>query len=113
MLTGIHSFRLGIAKYILPFVFVYNPAMLFAGDWFSTLTVVAGGFGGIYALTVTTEGWMIGRAGWPLRIGMAAAAIMMFHPDKLTDLAGWVLLIVLIWLHRHGVAGAKPMEVKA
>jgi TRAP transporter 4TM/12TM fusion protein len=113
MLTGIHSFRLGIAKYILPFVFVYNPAMLFAGDWFSILTAVAGGFGGIYALTVTTEGWMIGRAGWPLRLGMAAAAVMMFHPDKLTDLAGWVLLIVLTSLHCRGVSRAKSMEVKA
>lgn len=113
MLTGIHSFRLGIAKYILPFVFVYNPAMLFAGDWFSILTAVAGGFGGIYALTVTTEGWMIGRAGWPLRLGMAAAAVMMFHPDKLTDLAGWVFLIVLTSLHCRGVSRAKSMEVKA
>ena len=112
MLTGIHSFRLGIAKYILPFVFVYNPAMLFAGDWFSIVTGVAGGFGGIYALTVTTEGWMIGPAGWPLRVGMAAAAGMMFHPDKITDLAGWVVFIVLILLHRQGVSRAQRMEVR-
>jgi TRAP transporter 4TM/12TM fusion protein len=112
MLTGIHSFRLGIAKYILPFVFVYNPAMLFAGDWFSIVTAVAGGFAGIYALTVTTEGWMIGPAGWPLRLGMAAAAGMMFHPDKMTDLAGWVVFIALILLHRQRVSRAERTEVK-
>jgi TRAP-type uncharacterized transport system fused permease subunit len=111
MLTGIHSFRLGIAKYILPFVFVYNPAMLFVGDWLTIGMAIAGGFGGIYALTVTTEGWMLGPVSWPLRIGTAAAAIMMFHPDKASDLAGWVLFILLILLHRRRLAGVK--EVKA
>lgn len=88
------------------------PAMLFAGHWFSILTAVAGGFAGIYALTVTTEGWMIGPAGWPLRLGMAAAAGMMFHLDKLTDLAGWVVFIALILLHRQGVSRAETTEVK-
>ncbi|MBN2032795.1 MAG: TRAP transporter permease [Deltaproteobacteria bacterium] len=112
MLTGLHSFRLGIAKYILPFVFVYNPAMLFAGDWFSIVMAVAGGFGGIYALTVTTEGWMIERVGWPLRIGMAGAAVLMFHPDKLTDVAGWIVFLVMVMLHRHSVTTAQRMEVK-
>jgi len=111
MLTGFHSFRLGIAKYILPFVFVFNPALLFVGDWFSILMAVAGGFGGIYALTVTTEGWMINAVRWPFRIGMAAAALLMFHPNKLTDLAGWIVFLFLIFLHKRNVAISKDLRV--
>jgi TRAP transporter 4TM/12TM fusion protein len=111
MLTGFHSFRLGIAKYILPFVFVFNPAMLFAGDWLSIVMAVAGGFGGIFALTVTTEGWMINRVGWPLRIAMAGAALMMFHPNKITDLVGWAVFVVLILVHRHSVSISRRTEV--
>jgi len=110
MLTGFHSFRLGIAKYVLPFVFVFNPAMLFVGDWFSISMAVAGGFGGIYALTVTTEGWMIKTVGWPLRIGMAVAALMMFHPNKLTDLAGWAVFLLLFFLHKRGASTSENLE---
>jgi len=96
MQTGFHSMRLGIAKYILPFVFVYTPGMLFEGDWFHILAGIAGGFGGIYALTVTTEGWMFDRVGWPVRAVMAACALMLFHSALLTDLGGWVLLAVVV-----------------
>jgi len=32
MVTGVHSFRLGIAKYVLPFVFVFSPGMVFEGN---------------------------------------------------------------------------------
>ncbi len=103
MQTGFHSFRLGIAKYVLPFVFVYNPAMVFVGDWLHIVSGVAGGFAGIYALTVTTEGWMTNRVGWVMRALMAAVALLMFHPDLITDLIGWVLFIVVLVVHLRQV----------
>ena len=96
MKTGFHSFRLGIAKYILPFVFVYAPGMLFVGDWYHVTLSIVGGFAGIYALTVTTEGWLFERVGWPTRIIMAVAAVGLFHPDPLTDLVGWVLFVLIL-----------------
>ncbi|MCF8032424.1 MAG: TRAP transporter permease [Desulfarculaceae bacterium] len=115
MQTGFHSFRLGIAKYILPFVFVFNPAMVFVGDWYHIVSAVTGGFVGIYALTVTTEGWMLGRTGWPVRILMGIAALMMFHPDILTDLAGGVLAVVVFFFHwrQHKSDTALAPEVVA
>ncbi len=99
MQTGFHSFRLGIAKYILPFVFVFNPAIVFVGDWYHIVAAVAGAFVGIYALTVTTEGWMLKRVGWTMRIAMGTVALMMFHPSLLTDLAGWIIFSVILFLH--------------
>ncbi|MGD8563544.1 MAG: TRAP transporter permease [Desulfarculaceae bacterium] len=108
MQTGFHSCRLGIAKYILPFVFIYNPAMVFEGNWIQIVTAVAGGFAGIYALTVTTEGWMLQKVGWIMRIIMAAVAVMLFHPDLITDLVGWVLFVGLIIFHwRQTKSGAQ------
>jgi TRAP transporter 4TM/12TM fusion protein len=110
MQTGFHSFRLGIAKYILPFVFVFNPGLVFEGDWSQIIMAVIGGFGGIYALTVTTEGWMIERVGWPLRIVCAAAAVAMFHPSYTTDLTGWAVLAVAVVLHWRQVKSKRAME---
>ena len=113
MQTGFHSFRLGIAKYILPFVFVFNPGLVFEGDWFQITMAVIGGFGGIYALTVTTEGWMIERVGWVVRIICAAAAVAMFHPSPTTDLAGWVILAAVLVVHWRQVKSQRAMEAAA
>ncbi len=99
MQTGFHSFRLGIAKYVLPFVFIYAPGMLFVGSWQQIVMSILGGFAGIYALTVTTEGWMFERVGWLTRIVMGACAVLLFHPDLVTDLIGWVFFAVLLGFH--------------
>jgi len=112
MQTGFHSLRLGIAKYILPFVFVYAPGMVFVGTWPEITLGIVGGFAGIYALTVTTEGWCLFRVGWPLRILMAVCSLLFFVPGLkltglnlslpywLTHLVAWVLLIGFTLFHR-------------
>jgi TRAP transporter 4TM/12TM fusion protein len=114
MQTGFHSLRLGIAKYILPFVFVYAPGMVFVGSWDKIVLGIIGGFAGIYALTVTTEGWCISRVGWPVRILMGLCALLFFAPGLkvaasglnlnmpywLTHLLAWMLLIGFSFTHR-------------
>ncbi|MCF8107912.1 MAG: TRAP transporter permease [Desulfohalobiaceae bacterium] len=99
MQTGVHSFRLGIAKYVLPFVFVYNAGMLFEGSWAQIILGILGGFAGIYALTVTAEGWLFDRVGWLTRLLMVPCALLIFHPDLGTDLVGWGLLAGIIIVH--------------
>jgi len=114
MQTGFHSLRLGIAKYILPFVFVYAPGMVFVGNWHEIMFAIVGGFAGIYALTITTEGWCISKVGWPLRILMAICAVLFFAPGLkiaisglnlsvpswLTQIVAWLLLIGFMITHR-------------
>ncbi len=99
MTTGYISMRLGISKYILPFVFVYNPGMLFVGDWLSIIVSITSGFGGLYALTIFSEGWLVERAGWPTRLLAAAAAPLLFHPAIITDILGWVFLAAVVVIH--------------
>jgi UPF0716 family protein affecting phage T7 exclusion len=65
---------------------------------------------------------MLEKVGWPVRIACAAAAGLMFHPDILTDILGWVILIAVTAPHviavtRQRKAAAnglnKEMEVAA
>jgi TRAP transporter 4TM/12TM fusion protein len=116
MQTGFHSLRLGIAKYILPFVFVYAPGMVFVGSLNEILFSIAGGFAGIYALTITTEGWCVDKVAWPMRILMAFCALLFFAPGLklaavglnlnlpywLTHILAWALLIGFTLAHRAG-----------
>lgn len=114
MQTGFHSFRLGIAKYILPFVFVFAPGMVFVGNWQQIILSILGGFCGIYALTVTTEGWFLHEVSWPVRIIMAVCALLFFVPglkttllglnldlpQVITHLGGWLILGAVFFIHR-------------
>jgi TRAP transporter 4TM/12TM fusion protein len=116
MQTGFHSFRLGIAKYVLPFVFVFSPGMVFEGSWWQIVFSIVGGFAGIYALTITTEGWCLARVTWPYRILMGGCALLFFVPGLdlatmgiglkmpywLTDLCAWALLVGFLLAHRAG-----------
>jgi TRAP transporter 4TM/12TM fusion protein len=116
MQTGFHSLRLGIAKYILPFVFVYAPGMVFVGSLNEILFGIVGGFAGIYALTITTEGWCVDKVAWPMRILMAFCALLFFAPGLklaavglnlnlpywLTHILAWALLIGFTLAHRAG-----------
>jgi TRAP transporter 4TM/12TM fusion protein len=99
MRTGYISMRIAVGTYILPFVFVYNPAMLFVGSWTQVASGIVSGFTALYALTVFTEGWMMEKVGWAIRIACAFSAVMMFHPAIWTDMAGWLILIVVAVPH--------------
>lgn len=113
MRTGFHSVRLGISKYILPFVFVYAPGMLFVGTWDHITLTIIGGFVGILALTVCTEGRLYTNVNWKLRGLMAISALLFFLPgidlcsiyitttsfkipQLFTHLAGWLLFGLLL-----------------
>jgi TRAP transporter 4TM/12TM fusion protein len=114
METGFKSFRLGIAKYVLPFVFIFAPGLVFVGDWHEIVLAVTGGFAGIYALTVTTEGWMAAKVSWPVRILAGFCALLFFMPGLdldfislslpqwMTQVAAWALLAAIISVHRMG-----------
>jgi TRAP-type uncharacterized transport system fused permease subunit len=89
MVTGVHSFRLGIAKYILPFVFVYAPGMVFVGNWHQIVLTIVGSFAGIYALTISTEGWLLVEVKWPVRVFTAFCALLFFLPGLNISISGW------------------------
>ena len=90
--------------------------MVFVGSWADILLGIIGGFAGIYALTITTEGWCISRVAWPARILMAFCAVLFFVPGLklaavgmnfnlpywLTHLLAWLLLFGFTFTHRAG-----------
>ncbi|MCH7634026.1 MAG: TRAP transporter permease [Proteobacteria bacterium] len=124
MATAVESARIGIAKYLVPFVFVYNPSLLLEGPlWltaYSTVTALAG----LGLLSAALEGWLKGPLPPLLRLAIAVAAVGLLYPPGLGafGLPGYVLNAaaavagVLIWLARGRPAperegtgsGARP-----
>jgi len=92
MATAVESTRVGIAKYLVPFAFVYNPALLLVGPlWFSIVSTLLA-IVGLWVLSMGLEGWYRGRLNAAQRIAALAAAALVLLPPTTTiaELQGFV-----------------------
>lgn len=86
--TGFTAFRLAIAGFILPFMFVYGPELLMVGSWFSILKAFLTSTAGVFLLAAAVQGHFIRKAHPWERIVLFAAALCLIKPGILTDLLG-------------------------
>ena len=92
MSTAVESTRVGIAKYLVPFAFVYNPALLLVGPlWFSIVSTVLA-VAGLWVLSTGLEGWCRGRLNAAQRIAALGAAALILLPPTTTiaELHGFI-----------------------
>jgi len=94
MQVALTSMKIGIVAFIIPFVFVYGPAILLQGTptqiIVSTLTALIGAF----VLACGVEGWFIGkRANFIVRIFLISAALTLIIPGIITDAIGLGLIV--------------------
>ena len=115
MQTGWTAMRLGAVKYIIPFFFAYNPALLTHGAWWEVLLFTTFAVVGIYYLGSALEGylWGIGQINWPSRILMVAGGLLIAFPEIYTTLVGLVIvgcvnLIYYFASRRRPKAGISP-----
>jgi len=117
MATAVESARIGIAKYLVPFVFVYNPSLLFEGPVWLTVISFALAMIGLWGLSVMLEGWFKGRVSGPLRAIIGIFSIAMLFPPHLTIVGdmpsyfitavGGIGVITFMVLRRRSAAGLE------
>jgi len=89
METSVASFKIGIAAFIVPFMFFYNSAILMEGSWFEVLRAGVTAVFGVFLLSSGVQGWFMGgRAAWFLRLALIVAALFMIEGGWITDLIG-------------------------
>lgn len=98
METGFKAMRLGMPLFVLPFIFVYDPALIMDGTWIGIVERIALTLVAIWAVTSAFESWIygIGRIGWPSRIAFAVGGILVVVPELLTSLLGGAVLAGVI-----------------
>jgi TRAP transporter 4TM/12TM fusion protein len=108
MKTGFEAMRLGISKYLLPFVFVFSPGLLFEGPWWEVLRSVTAATIGIFTVTLVTEGWLFEKIGWGSRLLFIIPSILLFLPFPVYNLIGLVILSGMILLPYYRKSKALP-----
>ncbi len=107
--TGVSAFSLGIAKLLVPMVFVYSPAMLLVLDdyftWPAFLETALTCAIGVAMMATAVSSYFIARMPTPMRILMALAAIFMVAPGANSDIYALVIatpvFIQQIWAWRQ------------
>ena len=89
METSVTSFKIGIAAFIVPFMFVYNSALLMDGTWFEVIRAGLTATFGVFLLSAAVQGWFMGsRSAWFIRLAILVAALFMIEGGLATDLVG-------------------------
>ncbi|MCP8615620.1 TRAP transporter permease [Salirhabdus salicampi] len=89
MKTGVEAFRLGIAAFIVPFMFIYSPQILMVGSFLEIGIAVITAAIGIYLLAAGVQGWFAGRnAHIVTRALLLVASVLSIYAGLKTDLIG-------------------------
>ena len=115
--AGLQAVKFAAAGFIVPFFFVYSPALLFQGTWTEVLSVLVTGTIGVISLAAGLEGQFLRPATWLERGLFVAAAFLLIDPGFTTDVIGLVLLGLGLGLQKlrpavavAAAAGPAPRE---
>jgi TRAP transporter 4TM/12TM fusion protein len=118
MKTGFEAFKLAIGGVIVPFIFVYHPALILQGTWDATLAVFLLATVCIILTSAALEGWLLGPTSWGERCLMLLAAGALVATSRWIVIGAALLVVALVgWqVARFGwrpVSGRTANETQA
>jgi TRAP-type uncharacterized transport system fused permease subunit len=103
--AGFEAVRIAAAGFLIPFMFVYEPALLSIGEWGPIALATATAVVGVMALAASLYGYLLAPLALWQRPVLAVAALLLIKPGFITDLAGFGLLAVVLAM--QWVAGRR------
>nr|WP_295713281.1 TRAP transporter fused permease subunit [uncultured Halomonas sp.] len=103
--TSVASFKIGLAAFIVPFMFFYSPAMLMEGSPMQILRVGLTATLGIVLLSGMVQKWFFGPVNTVQRIVMLVGALFLIYGGIYTDIAGLAIGIALFMMQRKAHGG--------
>ncbi|MFG6668777.1 TRAP transporter permease [Halomonas sp. HNIBRBA4712] len=99
--TSVASFKIGLAAFIVPFMFFYSPAMLMEGSALQILRVGVTATLGIVLLSGMVQKWFFGPVNGVTRVVMLVGAIFLIYGGIYTDAAGLAIAVALFLMQRR------------
>jgi TRAP transporter 4TM/12TM fusion protein len=96
--TSVEAFRLSLAGFLLPYLFVAYPALLGLGNWSTILLALIPAVMGVIFLGTAVSGYWRSLLSIWQRIILLTAAMLLLIPGWITDLSGLALGIAMLLL---------------
>lgn len=98
MKTGINATKLAIAAFIVPYIFAYNPSMLFVGnvEWYDVLLISVTALLGLFGIAAALNGHLFRKIPMVLRLALVAGGLGMMIPGLTSDLIGLAVVAAVV-----------------
>ncbi|RLA96409.1 MAG: TRAP transporter permease, partial [Deltaproteobacteria bacterium] len=109
---GFTAVKLCFVAFLIPYVFIYEPALLMRGSWGRILVEFSSAVIGVVALAASFQGWLFGALGVLLRLGLFLSAALLILPGLSTNLIGLCLFLVFsaVAYLRRPREGLRPAD---
>jgi len=112
MKTGLQSVKLSLAGFIVPYMFVYNTALLLLDTTpFIAIRVVITSIIGVFMIGMATEGFLYAKIHILLRPVAFIGAILLITEDVFQDFIGLGILVLLVILQK--AKAKKELDIKS
>jgi TRAP-type uncharacterized transport system fused permease subunit len=120
MRTAVHSMRFGVAKYVVPFLFVFSPALLLKGDFVDVALATVTALAGALLLGIAVTGYFLREIGLLKRALLCVAALALLIPAAgkgvlftwITDVVGIILAGAILAIELWGGARLRRADAK-
>ncbi len=100
--TGLKSFKLDLAAFILPFMFIYNTELLLIDVHAGRLAfLITSSILGMIAFSAAIQGYLAGRVAWWGRLMLLASAFLLVKPGFAFTIVGVALFGLIYWVSRR------------
>ncbi len=125
MKTGFLALKLALAGFIVPFMFIYNPAMLMIDPTglavtakefplppiIEIMTAVVTSIVGVIGLSAALEGYFRGSMNPLMRAILTVGALLLIYPEIITGIVGGVIVVgIAVWNIK---TSDKPMATES
>lgn len=107
MKTGMIAFKLALAGLLIPYIYVFNPMLLFVDvEPLHMAQAIATALIGVFLLSMFTIGFFKTKMSWLLRLLALCGALGLLIPGTITDILGLCILAIIYFVQ---TANAKAV----
>ncbi|MFP4622297.1 MAG: TRAP transporter permease [Bacteroidales bacterium] len=104
------SCRLAIVAFVIPYMFVYNNALLLIGSFQQVALVCITAPVGVYAIACAVQNYLYGGLNFLIRLVLFLAGFCLLYPGWQTDIVGLVVVFAVFTFRRIRFLKTKPSE---
>ncbi|WP_272009962.1 TRAP transporter permease [Roseovarius sp. ZX-A-9] len=109
--TGWTAAKMGLVSFIIPFMFVYTPALLLDGSIVSIILATLTALAGVMAFTAAIQGYIEAPLKWWERLAFAIAALLLVSPDIWLGTGALIGAAAVLSLHLRRARSSQSAEV--
>lgn len=110
MKAGFTAWKIGLAAFLIPYMFVYGPPLLLQGSATQVIAAMISAGVGIVALGSGVQGYFLTKLNLIQRVIMIAASLLLIKAGYLTDIAGYSIVCVFVLLQLANKKSKKKVN---